>query len=57
MTQAIMQGAIEEMKTAVNAMSEAAGSAKRNNGAASAKSLSPRVSETLLKQPTFKWKA
>ena len=40
MTQAIMQAATKAMKTAVQAMTEAAGLTKRNNAAATTQSMS-----------------
>ena len=57
MTQAIMQAAIEVMKTAVEAMSEVKGPAKRNNTAVATPSVSTTDSGPVLKQPAFNWKA
>ena len=53
MTQAIMQTAMEAMKSVVQTISEAAGSTEWNNGTANEAS----TSVSYLKQPKLHWKA
>ena len=55
--QGMTQAAIEDMRWAVQAMSEATGHTERNNAAVTALGMSTRCSVPSLKQMTFNWKA
>ena len=56
LTQAIMQGAIEDAKEAVQGMTEAAGPMERHIAAAATQCMISRCGRPTVKQPTFNWR-